>query len=296
MKGLSGYWSELTTCDFARFDPETTVAVFPMGAIEQHGPHLPLCTDTLVAESLARLLVQRLNSANSANSRSDADNKDNNLDSSEESRVRILVLPTLSIGFSPEHSSYAGTLAMPYTTVVDQIMAVCECVAASGIRKILFLNCHGGNPPVMEIAAMQLRQRHGMLVVKSTVLGFPHAELHIESKRDGCYGIHGGTLETSMVMFLRPDLVRMDKLCDFPSQDEQHVAEFTYLSAEARSLARFAWMSEDLNPTGVVGEAYLATAEKGKLAIDHYLGILESIVMDIAKASHVIRSSAELRS
>lgn len=273
----SGYWQELTTSDFAKIDADRTIAVLPMGAIEQHGPHLPLWTDTLIAESLSGALIEKLNSKT---------------EEEERKRPVVLVLPTIAVGFSPEHSSFPGTLTLPYQTLVDQIFSLCECVSACGVRKVMFLNCHGGNPPVMEIAAMLLRQKLGMLVVKTTALHFASdlGNLGAENghcckmgtDRDEKYGIHGGTLETSIVMHLRPDLVRMHELRDYPSLDEEMVAQFEFLSAEARPYARFAWKSEDLNRQGAMGEAHLATKAKGKAAFEHFVSILQRIVTDVS--------------
>jgi creatinine amidohydrolase len=264
----------MTTTDFVNLDPAKTIAVLPLGAIEQHGPHLPLCTDTLVAESLASLLVQRINSTDAAN-----------ID-----MASIIVLPTVSIGLSLEHSSFNGTLTMPYNILVEHVLAIGKQVINVGIRKLIMLNAHGGNPPILEISALELRQRYGMLVVKTTVLQYPlpeatGEETRLASARDSHFGIHGGTLETSMVMHLRPDLVRLDQLIDYPSTEEKLFVEFSYLGAECRQLARYAWMSEDLNVTGVCGESHKASAEKGKQAIEHFLDILMCIINEVAAFS-----------
>jgi creatinine amidohydrolase len=267
----SCFWHELTTTDFSEglIDLEKSVAVLPLGAIEQHGPHLPLWTDTLVAESLSRLMLQQFQ----------------NVDDDDAVCGTVLVMPTISMGLSMEHSSYPGTLTLPYNVLVEQIVAVGACVAAAGIRKMVFLNAHGGNPPVLEIAALTLRKTYGMLVVKSTVLGYPLPNMEngeaLCSSRDCKFGIHGGTLETSIIMHLRPDLVRMDRLEDFPSHDEQIVATNSILAAEGRPFARFAWLSEDLNAAGVCGEAQSANAEKGRLAVEHFVKILVTVVKEV---------------
>ncbi|HEX2547276.1 MAG TPA: creatininase family protein, partial [Ramlibacter sp.] len=135
----SRFWAELTSADFASLDPATTVAVLPVGATEQHGPHLPLSVDHSLADGIvARALPQLPASAS------------------------VLVLPTQQVGYSPEHASFPGTLTLPIETVIATWVAIGESVARTGVRKLLVFNTHGGQASLLDIVARELRVRCGL--------------------------------------------------------------------------------------------------------------------------------------
>lgn len=264
----SRYWHELTTTDFHSSLVDGAIAVLPMGAIEAHGPHLPLYTDSCIADQISKRLLEAV--------RNGAEDTPADL--------RIFVLPTISVGFSLEHTSFPGTLTMEAENVIGQILAVGRCVHKAGVHKLLFFNCHGGNPPLIEVAALRLRQECGMLCVKVNVLQLPTGEnANSDSEADSheCrFGIHGGEVETSLMLHLRPDLVRMQHAVDFQSRDAEAVKRGSTVSAEA-TVARYAWMSEDLNHNGVCGNAMRATAEKGARVVKAYLSTLMQVITDM---------------
>jgi creatinine amidohydrolase len=185
------YWSELTTEDFKHLDAERVVAILPVAATEQHGPHLPVATDTAIAEGLVRLTLERL-----------------------PDDLKVLVLPTQPIGKSNEHLRSPGTLTYSAETVLRIWTEVGECVHRAGLRKIVIVNSHGGNSELMGIVARELRVRLGMVVVTTAWMRFGVPDgLYDEIEK--VHGIHAGDVETSLMLHLRPDLVQMDKAAHF---------------------------------------------------------------------------------
>jgi len=255
-------WSDLTTRDFEPARLAQAVVVLPVAAIEQHGPHLPLSVD---ADIVAALL--------------DA------VELAVAGRIDLLSLPLQSVGFSQEHDRFPGTLTHDPETVRRMWTELGACVAAAGARRLLILNGHGGNPPVMEIVARDLRARLGMLVgqVGSYALGTPARWFPDDELR---YGIHGGAVETALMLHLHPDRVRIGKIATFASaaRDWDRVAPSAKETGPSDGGAAIGWLgphaigwqTQDLNPAGAVGDARLATAEVGAM-------LFESMVVDLAR-------------
>ncbi|MDL2405302.1 creatininase family protein [Rhizobium calliandrae] len=244
------YWNELTTYDFAGLSPDTTIAILPIASTEQHGPHLPIATDVAIANGmLAELRTQR----------------PDDLD--------FLVLPTQEIGKANEHIHGPGTLSLGAELLIPVWTAIGAEVAETGIRKMVIVNSHGGNLDIMGIVARELRVRCQMAVVATqwTRFGTPDGMISDHEQR---YGIHGGDVETSLMLHFRPELVQMDKAENFASKAEWMKEQSNYLQPlPPHSLA---WIAHDLNPNGVVGNAANATAEKGALICRHQVqGFIE---------------------
>lgn len=249
-------WQEMTTVDFADIEPRT-IAVLPVGAIEQHGPHLPVGVDACICE---RILLRALD-------RLPAD-------------LPVTALPMQAVGKSVEHLSFPGTLTLSTETLIRLWTEIGESVARAGISKLVLLNSHGGQPQVTEIVARDLRVRLGMLVVaanwwdlvEEVAAMFPADELR--------HGIHAGSIETSLVMHLAPDLVRRDELRDFRPTTYAMDAKYRLLGA-AKGAANFAWMAEDLHESGACGNALDADAERGRriadLAADAVVELLREV-------------------
>ncbi len=249
------FWAEMSWRDFAAADMARTVAVAPVAAIEQHGPHLPVGVDAFIGEGYLKRAIAR----------APAD-------------WPVLFLPPQTIGASDEHAEYPGTLTLPFETLVGVLTAIGEGVARAGCRKLVFINSHGGNVPAIDAAALTLRARHKMLCVHASWrrLGYPDG---LFSERERVYGVHGGDAETSLTLAFRPDAVKIDRARDFASAGEGMPAEFKRLRA-AQSLG-FAWMASDLNPEGAVGEAASATAAKGEAAADHGADAFVELIRDV---------------
>ena len=236
-------WSEMTWADVSGADTARWIAVLPLAATEQHGPHLPLGVDSFIADAyLAR--VRALVPAG----------------------LPVSFLPVQRIGQSDEHIAYPGTLTFSAATVIRAWTEIGESVARAGVKKLVLVTSHGGNVSAMEIVARDLRVRLGMLVV--TVgwhrFGYPDGAFDAEERR---HGIHGGDIETSLMLADRRDTVRMEHA---PSEQPTTVAmaqEFKWLGAFRP--AGFGWMTQDLHESGAVGDAARATAQKGEAALDH---------------------------
>lgn len=256
------YWQELTTEDVAALDRARTVALLPVAAVEQHGPHLPLGTDAMINEGV----VARTAATAPAD-------------------LELLVLPMIAIGKSNEHQDFAGTLSASGETLLRLLTEIADGVARAGLRKLILLNSHGGQPQVLEIAAQDLRARLGMIVVVANAWRMMDREALLPpAEREA--GLHAGGFETALMLHLRPDLVRRDKIRDFPSSARDLEKKFPSLAAHGR--VAFAWQAQDLNPAGAVGDARLGTAEMGHKLIDSAASRL------IALADELARLPAEL--
>lgn len=251
------YWQDLTSEDFAALDPETTVAVMPLGAIEQHGPHLPVSTDAVIAEEMAKGALEKL-----------------------PDEVPALLMPTQAIGKSNEHLAFAGTLTLTAKTLIDVWYEVAEGIRRAGLNKILFVNAHGGQPQVMEIVARELRVKQQILAVSSSWwhMGLPEGLVAADEIR---HGIHGGTVETSIMLHLRPGLVKMDKAENFVSvlpATEAANERLRYVGGVG-----IGWQAQDLHPLGVAGDASAATPEIGEAVVTHVTSALAQLISEVSR-------------
>jgi creatinine amidohydrolase len=247
-------WHELTSPELVERVTEETVAVMALGAIEQHGPHLPLDTDTVIAEGLLAAALARLDPA-----------------------VDVLALPTQAVGASDEHASFAGTLSLGAKPFAGLLEALGAAAARAGVRRVVWVNGHGGNRAAMDIAALSLRRRFGQLVVKCTYprLGLPEGA----STPDAARGFHGGWLETALMHHLAPDRVRRAVLADFAAR---HIDDKRDAPVSPEGPAPFAWLAEDLNPAGVIGDASAATANDGARLAEFFAGRIAEVIAEAA--------------
>lgn len=252
------WWGDFRTTEYASIDPEATIAVLPVAAIEQHGPHLPVSTDTTIMTGMLETVIARLPAG-----------------------LDVRILPVQSVGKSNEHLHAPGTLTLSASTLVEAWTELGLSVARAGVRKIVVVNSHGGNEEIMGIVTRELRVRQGMLAVKSSWQRFGRPD-GLYSERENRYGIHGGDVETSLMLHFRPDLVDMGRAEDFVSRVESAEREFSLLRHTGTHA--FAWIAPDLNPNGVVGEAHLAAAEKGRLTAEHQADGFIRLLQDVRKA------------
>lgn len=246
-------WGDLKARELAELAGPQTVALLPIGAIEQHGPHLPLSTDTTLAEGIATLAADRTG-------------------------ARILRLPTVSIAKSDEHIGFPGVLSFDAPTLLAMLVQIGKSVAKSGIRKLVILNAHGGNVPVLQIAARQLRIEAGVFCVTAgwISMGHPAGLLPPSETLDG---IHGGLVETAAMLHLRPDLVDMTYAKNF-TPTARKVAEENEVLRIVGPVGT-GWTMADLHPEGAAGNALLATPEIGRELVEHavtrYAKLLEEV-------------------
>lgn len=228
------------------------IAVLPLGATEQHGQHLPAQTDSLIAAGIVVRLAERL-----------------------PAEAKVTFLPVEEIGYSPEHLDYAGSLSLSYDDAIRRWIGIGAGLNVCGIRKLVLLNAHGGNSPLMTIVATQLRVQYAMLAVATSWTRFGTPTQLIEPD-ELAYGIHGGDIETSVMLAMHREKVDLEKLKFFPSLQEELTEKNQFLRAYGKHA--FGWKMQDLNPHGVVGNAAGATAAKGQKLIDHSIeGLLKLI-------------------
>jgi creatinine amidohydrolase len=238
-------WMEMTWQDMAAGEgsPERWIAVLPLAAVEQHGPHLPLGVDTFIAEAylsrVRRILPDDL---------------------------PVTLLPVQRIGVSVEHLAFPGTLTLSAATAIAAWTELGESLARAGLRKLVLVTSHGGNVAAMELVTRDLRARLGMLAVTVAWHRFGYPP-DIFSDQEKKHGIHGGDIETSLMLAAMPEAVRMDKAANATPATVAMAREFKWLGAYRP--AGFAWMTQDLNATGAVGDATPASAAKGEAALAH---------------------------
>ncbi|GEO38984.1 creatinine amidohydrolase [Skermanella aerolata] len=251
----SRYWKDLTTKDFAGIDAERTIAVLPVGAVEQHGPHLPVWADSAINCGIVSQAVPLI-----------------------PDDLSVLVLPMMPVGKSNEHQAFPGTLSLSAETLIRVWTELGESVFRAGIRKLVLFNSHGGQPQIMDIVARDLRVRLKMFVVTCNWFSaglpeglFPPSEVE--------HGIHGGAIETSMMLHLHPELVRQAERRNFDSLSIEMAQEFKYLTPEGK--ISFGWQSQDLNLFGVCGDARDADAARGAALVDHAAHCLVELLGEV---------------
>lgn len=248
-------WTDRTGPELAELAASDPVAILPLAAVEQHGPHLPVSTDLVIGRGILEAALDVLPVA-----------------------FPVVVLPELAVGASLEHEGFPGTLSLEGATLEAVLLAHAASLARAGVRRWVVFNSHGGNKHVVDAAGLRARVDHGLLVVKAHSFRFPRPDGLGLPEREWTHGLHGGAVETSMMLHLRPDLVRRDALARFASLGER--LEETLEVVGPEGAAPFSWAAGDLNPHGVVGDATAADARIGARLVDHYAKFLAAIVRD----------------
>lgn len=250
-------WADYKTTEFVDLDPQKVVAILPTAAIEQHGPHLPVGVDTFLNEGMLQTVEGLLPQL--------------------APDVDVRILPVQAIGKSNEHLHAAGTLTLPAELALAMWMEIGLSVARAGVRKMIITNSHGGNLDLISILSRELRVRANMLCVKSQWgnWGVPDGLYTPDEMK---FGIHGGDIETSMMLHFHENLVDMEKAQNFRSTAENLQDRF---AIPPTGMPSYGWIASDLNAEGTVGDASIATAEKGRQTADHYargfIGLLKQV-------------------
>lgn len=245
----SRFWAELSSRHFAQLAASEAcaraVAVLPVAATEQHGPHLPLAVDTLLVDGIVQAALPHLDPAQP-----------------------VLFLPTQAVGKSNEHIRFPGTLTLSAQTLIALWMDIGASVARSGIRKLLLFNSHGGQVSVLDIVARDLRTAHDLIVYGSSWYNLPLGDAALGQFPPGehRFGVHAGDIETSMMLALAPAAVDMARARDFGSASQDRARDYPVLG-DGRS-AKLGWQMQDYNPAGAAGNAAAATAQKGRALVD----------------------------
>jgi creatinine amidohydrolase len=253
MKLASHFWSNLTSRQFSQLaaspDVAQVVAVLPVAATEQHGPHLPVSVDTTLVEGVIQATLPHL-----------------------KSDLPALFMPTQAVGKSNEHIRFPGTLTLSAQTLINVWMELGACVARAGIKKLVLLNSHGGQVSVMDIVARDLRTAHDLIVFSTNWYTLPLGAdvLALFPADEHRFGIHAGDMETSMMLALEEKSgdrhIDMRQARDFKSTAQDRAANYPILGNG--SSAKLAWQVQDYNAMGAAGNASIATAAKGHALID----------------------------
>ena len=267
----SKYWSDWTSPEFASLDPSRAVAVIPLGATEQHGPHLPLSVDAQIVSTIVKRAVEHLSEHDP-----------------------ILVLPTQAVGLSTEHIAYPGTLTWSPELVMRSWTELGECVARAGIKKLLFFNAHGGHQGLMDVVARELRQRAQMIVYSCSWYQLPMnpAVSGLFSQEEHRFGVHAGAIETSMMLSIDPEHVKPELFQNFTSRSQERSKRFTVLG-NGQS-AKLGWHAQDYNPLGATGDASAASVDKGEQLLNEAASGLKQLLLELIELPlNTISSSSD---
>lgn len=254
----SRYWIELSTREIAAL-PEGTIAILPTGAVEQHGPHLPVGTDSLINRGILARMLELIPSA-----------------------LPVVILPEQTIGTSHEHLSYPGTLSHTPSAIMEIWTTALEGALRAGVKKLLLFNSHGGQVRLLQPTALLLRQRFSALAFYASWFdaGYPEGMF---SREEMEFGIHAGAIETAMIMHLYPHLVATEHIADFPSKAAELDSDFRLLQSDPGGgrMGGFGWMMQDLQASGAAGDARQATADTGRALVDRAASRLAELVGEI---------------
>ena len=249
----------MTTTEVERLVNRDPVVILPVAAIEQHGPHLPLSTDLDIGLGLLAAAFQRL-----------------------EGDFPAVSLPPVAVGASLEHARFAGTLSIDPGLLDKMVYQQGVALHRAGVRRMVLSNSHGGNVAALHTAGLRLRETHGLLVVKANYFLLPPPDTVQLPSSEWRHGLHGGAVETAMMLHLHPDAVRREHATHHPSGAEALEGSLRLVGPEEPA-ASFSWLAGDLHPSGATGHAELADQAMGERLVDYYGGKLADVMRD-AKA------------
>lgn len=237
-------------------DKKNTVIIQPIGAIEQHGYHLPLVVDSAISQGVLGKALELLSD-----------------------EIPAFALPTLYYGKSNEHEGFAGTIIITAQTLSNLIAEVAKSVYQAGFRKLIFMNSHGGQPQIMEIVARDLHHQFPDLSVFPFFTWLvPNITNELLTAEEQEWGIHAGDAETSLMLALLPQQVKMDlAVKEYP----RNLAPNSLLSMEGK--LPFAWLTRELSESGVMGDATVATQEKGDRILASLAQGWANVIEDVYK-------------
>jgi creatinine amidohydrolase len=248
-------WSEIDWSAVDKTAAARWIAVLPLAATEQHGPHLPLEADVLIGEAYLARVRELLPAA-----------------------LPATFLPIQKVGISTEHIDFPGTLTLSTEAALREWTALGEDVARAGLKKLVIVTSHGGNSAAMTLVAQDLRAHHGLLAVTTSWSRLSAAEKLFPAE-EVRHGIHGGAVETSIMLARYREHVRVEAIADFRPASIAMEQDFRRLSTQRP--APFAWQAQDLHPSGAAGNATLASAAKGERLIDQgaraFIELLEDV-------------------
>ncbi len=233
---------------------ENVVIIQPVGAIEQHGPHLPLIVDAAIGVGVLGKALEKLDSS-----------------------IPAYALPSINYGKSNEHWHFPGTITLSTETLTATIMEVGDSIYRAGFRKLVLMNSHGGQPQVMQMAARDLHVKYGdFSVFPLFTWRVPHITKELLTPKEAKLGMHAGDAETSLMLALLPEQVKLDKaVAEYPPEQ----LEGSLLSWEGQ--LPVAWVTRDISQSGVIGDATTATKEKGDRILESVSDGWVKVIRDI---------------
>jgi creatinine amidohydrolase len=238
----SHWWWDLSVKNFAELDMASTVAILPVAAVEQHGPHLPVRVDSAINAAIVARAVEQM-----------------------PPDMPVLVLPMVAIGKSNEHQAFPGTLSVSYETLGRYWFEIGESVLRTGCRKMIFFNSHGGQPQLIDIVCRELRVRHEMFVVNAMWSRMTKKD-NLFDAHELQHGIHGGEVETSMMLHLHGDLVDMKQAANFVPYSVEIERQGGMLTPEGK--IGYGWQTQDLEASGACGDATASDPKRGAIVVD----------------------------
>lgn len=251
----SRFFPYLTWTDIQAMPDKTNVVIIqPVGAIEQHGPHLPLIVDAAIGVAVLGKALEKL-----------------------EAEIPAYALPTLYYGKSSEHWHFPGTITLSAQTLLTTLTEIADSIYRAGFRKLVFMNSHGGQPQVMEIAARDIHVKYpDFMVFPLFTWRVPHITKELLTPKEYELGIHAGDAETSLMLSILPEQVKMEAaVAEYPKDLQKP----SLLSMEGK--LPFAWVTQDLSRSGVLGDPTLATKEKGDRILESVSDGWAQVIKDI---------------
>lgn len=255
MQLKSHWWWDYSAREFSAFDMGEMVAVLPVGAVEQHGPHLPVRVDAAINAGIVERAVALM-----------------------PPDLPVLVLPMTAVGKSNEHTAYPGTLTLSHETLFRLWFELGESVHRAGCRKLIIFNSHGGQPQVIDIVCRELRVQHNMFAVNAMWSRMTKKD-DLFSASELKHGIHGGENETSVMLHLHPDLVDMSHAANFAPLSVAIEKEGGILTPEGA--VGFGWQAQDLHPSGACGDAAAADAARGAVVVERAAAALVQLCREV---------------
>ena len=249
------YYNELTRLEMEQVNKDNTLVLIPIGSLEQHGNHLPLGTDTMIANELTSYISRE-----------------------QDKSLEVLIFPTISVGLSTEHHNFCGSITLKPETLYNLLDDICTNISYHGFKKIVFLNAHGGNSPIIQILSRELRIHKGINIFTIQSAFWDKPEVKATISEGNIWDFHGGEMETSMVMAIDEELVKLDTSV---AGKPKHIADNKELGLFGP--ISITWVGEDWvddkgNPIGIGGDPSGATAQKGKVILQSFT---ESIVQGL---------------
>ncbi|RXZ82669.1 creatininase family protein [Paenibacillaceae bacterium] len=232
---------------------EQALLILPIGAVEQHGDHMPVMTDSLIGEAVLTRTMEQM----------DDDSP-------------IWLLPPISYGKSNEHLDFPGTISLSASTLENIILDIARSVKQAGFRRLLLFNTHGGNADLLNMAAREVRIQTGLMVFYISAGSLQTADDLLDADEKE-YGIHAGDYETSLLLAIKPGWVHTDRLV----KEMPNMAQYDFLTMEGK--IRFAWVMSDLSSSGVLGDATKATADKGELILQRIADALSQALEEVRR-------------